>query len=397
MDRAELEALDRESLVVKAQEAGIRRARILTRPELVDELLRLDPRADEASLKRSRGFFGVARDLLARVVERGLHLPDAADRIRTSILPPPAASRVEPQAVPTVTLAEIYAAQGHPSRAVETLERLLEDEPEHGAARALLAKLTAASYVPPPPPLPPEPEVEEAPKPEPSERDVAAAEHEGDEGEVDEAEEAEGADELEEEDADEELAAAAQDDEELAAGDATDDADTIALGGPRFDDDVTVAMTGPLPPLGDEDAVTRALAPACVVLPLGPRRAFVWWRSGVLRADAPFVVRVLVVAPSWDGPQSLVRDFEVDPTTGELTLEDLPSLSVVRAAIGFGRGESFTPAAHAPLLEAAPRFTAGPSGLLRWTASGMRPVSLEDPASRPILDALRRVRAASAG
>ena len=43
MDRAELEALDREGLVMRAQAAGIRRARILTRPELVDELLRLDP------------------------------------------------------------------------------------------------------------------------------------------------------------------------------------------------------------------------------------------------------------------------------------------------------------------------------------------------------------------
>ncbi len=82
MDREELEGLDRESLIVRAQAAGIRRARILTRPELIDELLRLDPSTDALQLRKSRGFFGRARDLVARVVERGLHLPDAADRIR---------------------------------------------------------------------------------------------------------------------------------------------------------------------------------------------------------------------------------------------------------------------------------------------------------------------------
>src|SRR6185295_2130682 len=101
MDRAELEGVDRESLVVRAQAAGIRRARILTRPELIDELLRLDPTTDEAQLKRSRGFFGRARDLVARVVERGLHLPDAADRIRTlagGLDAPYSVPRVEPQA-----------------------------------------------------------------------------------------------------------------------------------------------------------------------------------------------------------------------------------------------------------------------------------------------------------
>lgn len=161
MDRAELEGLDRESLVVRATEAGIKRARILTRPELIDELLRLDPDADEASLKRSRGFFGRARDLVARVVERGLHLPDAAEAIRGLGGPLPASvPRMDPQAVPTVTLAEIYAAQGHPKRAVETLQRVLEREPEHAAAKALLAKLTDSSYVAPAPPLPPEPEIE---------------------------------------------------------------------------------------------------------------------------------------------------------------------------------------------------------------------------------------------
>jgi hypothetical protein len=43
MDRSELERLDREGLVLRAQAAGVRRARLLTRPELIDELVRLGP------------------------------------------------------------------------------------------------------------------------------------------------------------------------------------------------------------------------------------------------------------------------------------------------------------------------------------------------------------------
>jgi len=164
MDRSELERLDREGLVQRAQAAGVKRARLLTRPELIDELVRLGP-VDPSQVRRSRGFFGRARDLLSRVVERGLHLPDAADRLR-SALGPFEAPRPEPQAVPTVTLAEIYAAQGHKRRALETLRRVLEAEPDHREARSLLAKLEAADYVPPPPPLPPETEEPAAAPPE---------------------------------------------------------------------------------------------------------------------------------------------------------------------------------------------------------------------------------------
>src|SRR5580704_17766578 len=111
MNRVELEKLDRDALIARAEAAGVTRARILTRPELVDELL-LRSSTDEASKRRARGLFGVERDLLARVVERGLHLPDAAERIRTLGIAPPT-RRCAPAALPTVTLAEIYAAQGH--------------------------------------------------------------------------------------------------------------------------------------------------------------------------------------------------------------------------------------------------------------------------------------------
>jgi hypothetical protein len=140
-DRAELERLDRETLILRAEAAGVSRANILTRPELVDELLLRSAPSDDPRVTRARGFFGRARDLLARVIERGLHLPEAADRLRRVTLPVPPRPPVQ-AAVPTVTLAEIYAAQGHTGRAIETLSRVLEHEPEHAAARALLKQLS---------------------------------------------------------------------------------------------------------------------------------------------------------------------------------------------------------------------------------------------------------------
>src|SRR5258708_22641961 len=149
MHRAELERLDRDPLIARAEGAGVPRARILTRPELVDGLI-LRSETDPLIRQRSRGLFGRARDLLASVVERGLHLPDAADRIRT-MGGLPVARPSAPAALPTVTLAEIYMTQGHRDRAIETLEGLLAREPDHAAAATLLAQLRDGTYAVPPP------------------------------------------------------------------------------------------------------------------------------------------------------------------------------------------------------------------------------------------------------
>jgi hypothetical protein len=159
MERTELEGLDRTTLIAQAEALGVTRANILTRPELMDELLVRSARKDDADLPRARGFFGRARDLVARVIEKGLHLPDAAERLRqVSAAATQMAARVAPAVVPTVTLAEIYAAQGHTPRAIETLKRVLDLEPDHAAAKALLVKLETASpsmipAAPPPPPV----------------------------------------------------------------------------------------------------------------------------------------------------------------------------------------------------------------------------------------------------
>ncbi len=406
MDRGELEGLDRESLVVHAQAAGIRRARILTRPELIDELLRLDPSVDEGQLRRSRGFFGRARDLVARVVERGLHLPDAADRIRelTGAEVPYAAPRIEPQAMPTVTLAEIYAAQGHHKRAIETLRRVLEREPDHAAAQSLLARLEDHGYVAPAPALPPEPEIE---------IDLGGGE-------------------------DQERAAETVDRDALGEAQTTETSTlgTHFVAGPSYGDDdgaefhlapesareapteerverleIPASRTHAI--IGAEDKDVDALAETgvvavvtepepeeddeCFAIPVGHGRMFVRWRVSFVaigarlgaRPRGRFVVRASVVMPSWDGPLTEIRDLAIDPDADEVVLDALPAPAVVRVAVGWRDGEEFVPFAHSPALQQT-----AARGLAVWTPRGLVPVQLEDPRAAPIALALDRSRIA---
>lgn len=135
MQRHELERLSREELIAHAERLNVPRPRVLTQPELIDEIIARTARTDKERA-RSRGWLGKARDLLARVVEQGLHLPDAARAIRA----PAAAGRTwptPPPPLPTVTLAEIYAAQGHLERAVAVLDEVIAREPDHKEAREL--------------------------------------------------------------------------------------------------------------------------------------------------------------------------------------------------------------------------------------------------------------------
>jgi len=153
MHAHDLDGLSRSDLIEKAESLGVEKAGLFTRAELMDEIVRRTV-PDPIERRVARGLLGVARDLVARVVERGLHLPDAAARIRgastrdswTPAKPP----------IATVTLAEIYAMQGHRTRALSVLDEVLAQEEDHTAARELRDKIAVAAVDEPA--LPPEPE-----------------------------------------------------------------------------------------------------------------------------------------------------------------------------------------------------------------------------------------------
>ncbi|MBI4957741.1 MAG: DUF4912 domain-containing protein [Myxococcales bacterium] len=134
----ELRALSKDELIRRAETLGVPRPRVLTQVELVDEIVQRTTVGERR--ERARGWLGKARDLLARVVERGLHLPDAAARFASAPRPPMPRT---PPPLPTVTLAEIYAAQGHLPRAIRVLDQVLEREPGHAEALGLRARLAA--------------------------------------------------------------------------------------------------------------------------------------------------------------------------------------------------------------------------------------------------------------
>jgi hypothetical protein len=108
---------------------------VLTQAELIDEIVkRTAPQGRVASV---RGWLGRARDLVAQVVAKGLHLPEAAKLLRGSPTPLPK----PPPPLPTVTLAEIYAAQGHLTKAIAVLDQVLERESDHRVAADLRHRL----------------------------------------------------------------------------------------------------------------------------------------------------------------------------------------------------------------------------------------------------------------
>lgn len=345
MNREELEGLDRDSLIARAEALGVARPSVLTRPELVDEILVRTASGGaehDARLRAARGLFGRARDLLARVIERGLHLPDAADMFRSR--PPPASSRGAAAAVPTVTLAEIYAAQGHKDRAVDTLRRVLETEPDHAAAKSLLSQIESADL--PPPVLPPE-------------------------------------------------------EDEVDAG-TSPSADAAAEAAEPEDPNKPFLLDDkPLPPRYDVDE--------CVAIPVDPTTMFVYWevrdatRAHLekTRPGGAVTLRALVVIPTWDGPRVEVRDFTVGATLGDFFVRDLPRGAVVRAAIGWRAAEAFVPSAHSPALETLANEPSPlmADRLMRWTPQGTFAIGEADREMPGLLRALgivgERLRAAS--
>jgi hypothetical protein len=351
MDRAELERLDRSTLIAQAETLGVTRANILTRPELMDELLVRSARKGDRDLPKARGFFGRARDLVARVIEKGLHLPDAAERFRkVSAAASEIAARVVPAAVPTVTLAEIYAAQGHRPRAIETLKRVLELEPDHGAAKALLTKLESAPVsIRPVAPPPPENADDEpsAPMATPVAVPVAAP---------------------------------------LPAPVAA--ALPVVAAPPSRDRAATHGHGEPLGFLDDEPLPIRYDVDECVAIVIDPVTLYVYWevRDSTFehihrsRPEGVLTLRLLIITPEWDGPRSATRDFDVDGSVADRVVRDLPAGSIVRAAIGWRTGDAFLPIAHAAALETPPGLPCPMTAesFVRWTRRGLAPVLPRD-------------------
>jgi hypothetical protein len=131
----------RDELIERARGFGVVRPEVLTQAELVDEIVK---HSTPVSRRRSvRGWLGRARDLVAQVIDKGLHLPEAA---KVFLGPPPSDSMpTAPPPLSTVTLAEIYAAQGYFDKAIRVLDEVVAAEPEHREACALRDRFATAA------------------------------------------------------------------------------------------------------------------------------------------------------------------------------------------------------------------------------------------------------------
>jgi len=334
MHAHDLDGLSRSDLIEKAESLGVEKAGLFTRAELMDEIVRRTV-PDPIERRVARGLLGVARDLVARVVERGLHLPDAAARIRgastrdswTPAKPP----------IATVTLAEIYAMQGHRTRALSVLDEVLAQEEDHTAARELRDKIAVAAVDEPA--LPPEPE------------------------------------------------------ETSSSSSQIESSPVIATGAPDGEGRLIGMLDDvPLPEHYDVDEV--------VLMPVDPKTIFVYWevRQATLdqsraRAEGTLVLRVVAVTAKWAGPIVETRDIEIDQVVGDWFVRDLPPGAVVRAAVGW-RAADFEPLAVGMDTSSPPAepSLSGTGELVRFTAAGVIPIDLPRDHEEAVAAAVERAR-----
>jgi hypothetical protein len=336
VNREALEMLGREQLIQEARRFGVRRPEVMTRVELIDEVLRLAT-PNPVERKKVRGWLGVARDLVASVVEQGLNLPDAAALIRGDFRFEPL-KPVQPP-VATVTLAEIYGAQGHFQKALAILDEVLVKEPDHEAARKLRDRLerervsggrspTAAGVVP----VAVAPEDLEPPTPRQTLEELPA------------------------------FATAhvpVDDDEPLTprrlSKQPPAEAPTIAdydsepltprrLSKPPIDQPPEVDETKPAEPARAEQVgMWEAEA---VLIRTSPSRAVVYFEvsQGHVNGGSP-IVHVVEWRPGPTGVERVVHEFAVVGPLGTVVLEGLPSGVIVRGALGHKRHGRFKPLA----------------------------------------------------
>lgn len=414
MDRHKLDGLTREELVALASELGIVRPRSLTVPELIDEIISRTA-SSEREKARSRGWLGRARSLLASVIERGLHLPDVAKALRNA--PSSKPWPVAPPPLATMTLAEIYAAQGHLDKALHVLDEILAREPEHADARSLRQRLdtqNTAKKRPEAPskrddvsapieakttvetkeavanePAPPvafaeAPEAVEAPSPA-AESAPATVEPEAAAAPSSAApdtdkmppvqsapEEPSAAREVDQQEAPVEEPAEkieASPEEEPAAARSFEDQTSDHVDSyerPSIEE-------LPLPERYNVDEIVGIAVEPTTVYLYWEVRPIVLARAHARRSEGTMVVRIVAVTPSWDGPIVEQRDLPIDALYGDAYVRSVRPGSNVRIAVGWLEHGDFAPFAigdPVAMPRKEPAFAVA-STVVRWTPEGM--------------------------
>ena len=362
LQASDLDAASRSDLIARAEALGIDKADVLTRAELIDEIVKRTV-ADPIERRLARGLLGVARDLVARVVERGLHLPDAAALIRglqqvtlTPVTPP----------IATVTLAEIYAGQGHRARALAVLDEVLAKEPEHTAARSAPREggqphRTKRSRHPhprnhrPPPPQPPTATSNPSATATPTTTATATANPTATSPPA-------RTSTLQKRSP---PATPCRPPPTRSPPSSPPAARPTATTRPTyFAPPPQLSMTTrnrpnrPAPPplpSARRDRARQPDADRVVLVPVEATSALAYWEVWPAALDearararrGELILRVVAVTPSWDGPSAEVRDIEVGIPSGDWLVNDLPVGAVVRAAIGWRRDGGFDPLAVA--------------------------------------------------
>ena len=310
IDASALDPLSRDELIAKAKKLGVQRAEVMTRVELKDEIVRRTA-TDDLSRRRARGWLGVARDLVASLIEEGLNMPDAAKLVRSGVSP--TVIRHQPP-VATVTLAEIYATQGHVKRALAMLDEVLAKEPDHAAARALRERLGGE---------PPEAEATTASEPvEREQEQERALDHEH---------------------------------------------QTRAPPATLLVEEVTRRpIVAPPPARARTGIVTIVVESGDIYVyweidPKTLEHAEKRWPGG--RA----AVQLVALVPSWDGARRYEHEIPIEPRRGSTTAPPFGECAVVRAALGWCSKEGFRPLAIATELD--PPETPGADPAVRWAPS----------------------------
>jgi hypothetical protein len=327
MHRQDLERMTREQLIAQAEKLGVTRPRVLTQPELIDEIIGRTTK-NERERAKARGWLGRARDLLARVVERGLHLPEAARVLRKDDdkgwpTPPPP--------LPTVTLAEIYAAQGHLERALAVLDEVIAREPEHREARAMRARFAEQAQKSrmrggrdkePPSVIPPPPSTEEAAHaPAPAEEIIP--------------------DTTKAPSVPTPIIAEASVIEESAPAEPAPA--TTASAGLEVEPSAPALVDPPLPDRYEVDEI--------VAIAVDPRTLYFYWEvrpttlahARAAHPDGWLCVRVAAVTATWEGPFVDTRDIRVDALYGDRFLRDVQPGSNLRVSLGWHSADGFEP------------------------------------------------------